>query len=52
MTLLPDAFIVAGDMGDKVEARSYWKQLSPALRAPATGAYLSHGITEAMLHAP
>jgi hypothetical protein len=31
--LLRNAFIVACNMGDKVEARSYWKQLSPAMRA-------------------
>jgi hypothetical protein len=33
MTLLRSAFLVACNMGDKVELRSYWKQLSPAMRA-------------------
>ncbi len=52
MALLRNAFIVACNMGDQVEARSYWKQLPPALRTPAIGTCLSHGITEAMLHGP
>jgi tetratricopeptide (TPR) repeat protein len=52
MTLLQDAFIVACTMGDRVEARSYWKQLSPALRAQSISACVTHNITESMLNTP
>ena len=47
------AFIVVCNMGDKVdkvEARSSWKQLSPAMRAPSINACWTHGITESMLN--
>jgi hypothetical protein len=50
-TLLRNAFIVACNMRDKVEAWSYWKQLSPAPQTQSLGACVSHGIT-AVLSAP
>jgi hypothetical protein len=48
MTRFRSAFIAACNMGDKVEARSYRKQLSPAMRAQSINACLTHGITESM----
>jgi tetratricopeptide (TPR) repeat protein len=52
MTLLQAAFVVACNMRVKAEARSYWRQLSPALRAQSLGVCVSNGITAAMLHDP
>jgi tetratricopeptide (TPR) repeat protein len=50
--LLRDAFVVACNMRHKFEARSYWRQLSPAARAQSLTVCVSHGITQAMLNAP
>jgi hypothetical protein len=50
--LLRDAFIVACNMRNKPEARSYWQQLSAAARAQSLGVCVSNGITEKTLNLP
>jgi tetratricopeptide (TPR) repeat protein len=50
--LLQYAFIVACNMRDKPEARSYWRQLSAAARAQSLGVCVGNGITEKLLNLP
>jgi serine/threonine-protein kinase len=50
--LLQGAFVVACNMRNKPEARSYWVQLSAAARAQALGVRVSNGITEKALNLP